>query len=179
MPDYSKGVIYTIRTFDSVYVGSTTNFTRRKHEHKSYITNENCKSYNLKLYKTIRENGEWIMKPIKKFPCETKLQLEIEEDQIRRELNADLNMNSCGTGLSKLEYDKQRYLNNRDKIKEYRKQYRTENKEKLTEYFKQYRVDNREKTKQKVTCECGCIVNRCSLPRHRKSPKHLKLMENK
>ena len=179
MPDYSKGVIYKIITLDSVYVGSTTNFRQRKCHHKCCIYNENGDKYNQKLYQKIRENGEWNMKPIKKYSCETKFQLEIEEERVRCELNADLNMVRCGIGLSKHEYNKEYRIVNKDKISKCKKQYAVENKDKIVEYQKQYRVDNREKIKQKVTCECGCIVNRCSLPRHRKSPKHLKLMENK
>ena len=91
MPDYSKSIIYTIRTRDSVYVGSTTNFINRKHAHK-----RNIKDKETKLYKTIRDNnGEWDMKPYKEFPCENKTQLIIEEERIRKELKTDLNMNSC------------------------------------------------------------------------------------
>jgi len=186
MPDFTRGLIYTIRTGDSVYVGSTTNFTRRKCHHKSRLYNENDSQYNLKVYKRIRENDyEWSMKPYKEYPCESKLQLEIEEEQIRRKLNADLNSQSCELniepGLSKLEYDKQRYLNNKDKVKGNRKQYYTDNKDKVLEIQKQYRIDNKEKIsekfKQKVTCDCGCIVTRYNLTRHKKTKKHLDCME--
>ncbi len=116
MPDYSKSIIYTIRTRDSLYVGSTTNFTNRKNLHKTYIEIKD-----IKLYKTIRDNdGEWDMKPYKEFPCETKQQLNIEEERIRCELKADLNCNSC-CGLN-VEKDKRR-----------RKEYYQANKE----FFKQ------------------------------------------
>jgi hypothetical protein len=181
MPDFTKGVIYTIRTGDSVYVGSTTNFTRRKCEHKSRLYNENGK-----VYQKIRENDyEWSMKPYKEFPCETKLQLEIEEEQIRRKLNADLNSQSCGTGLSlpeyKKQYKKQYHIDNKDKLNKKSKQYRTDNKDKMNEYKDKYYNQNKEKisekNKQKVKCECGCISTRCNLSRHKKTKKHLKLME--
>jgi len=186
MPDFTKGVIYTIRTGDSVYVGSTTNFTRRKCHHKSRLYNENDSQYNLKVYKKIRENDyEWVMKPYKEFPCETKLQLEIEEERVRCELNAELNSQSCELniepGLSKLEYDKQRYLNNREKVKKNTNKYYYDNKDKIAERDKQYRIKNKtkisEKQLEKVKCECGCISSRCNLKRHKKTKKHLKLME--
>jgi len=97
MPDYSKSIIYTIRTRDGLYVGSTTNFTNRKHQHKYCILSTSLKN-NLKLYQTIRDNdGEWIMKPYKEFPCENKTQLNIEEERIRLELKADLNGIKCFT----------------------------------------------------------------------------------
>ena len=128
MPDYSKSIIYTIRTGDSVYVGSTTEFTKRKYQHKSKI-NE-C---NFKLYKTIRDNGgEWDMKPYKEFPCENKLQLNIEEERIRCELKADLNSQSC-------------YGNDMERKKEMRKKWRENNSEKENKCALEYYHKNKEK----------------------------------
>jgi hypothetical protein len=175
MPDYSKNIIYTIKSKDSIYVGSTVNFTSRKNQHKNSIYNENNNyKYNLKLYKTIRgNNGDWDMQPYSKYPCNDIVEQKLEEQRIRCELKADLNMISCGTGLNHSVLG----------VKEYKKQYYTDNKEKKIEYYNQYRTDNKDKLaeqqKQKVTCECGCISTRGNLPRHRKSLKHLKLMENK
>jgi len=182
MPDFTKGLIYTIRTGDSIYVGSTTNFTRRKCHHKSRLYNENDSHYNLKIYKKIRENDyEWDMKPYKEYPCETKLQLEIEEEKVRCELNAELNSKCCGTGLNKSEYFKKRYTDNKDKIAKQGKQYRINNKDKIAENGKKYRNNNIDKIKEnknkKITCECGCIIINNHLARHRRTKKHLKLIK--
>ena len=49
MPDYSKCIIYTIRTPNGLYVGSTCNFINRKYGHKSAIHNENNEKYNIKV----------------------------------------------------------------------------------------------------------------------------------
>jgi hypothetical protein len=152
MPDYSKCIIYTIRTPTGLYVGSTCNFTRRKHNHNSGIHNEKCRKYNIKLYKNIRENGgEWEMKPYSEFPCKNKMEMNIEEERIRRELNADLNSKSC-YGLDKekgAETKKQYVEKNREKINEYKyayqKEYRKNNKEKVAEQVKQYYEKNKEK----------------------------------
>ena len=96
MPKYEDCVIYTIRSGDCLYVGSTCNFTRRKHCHKSSSNNENDKAYNTKLYKTIRENdNEWDMQPHKLFPCKNKMEMRIEEERCRVELKANLNSFSC------------------------------------------------------------------------------------
>jgi hypothetical protein len=201
--DYSKTIMYTIRTGNSLYVGSTTNYTNRKYKHKSNITNENSKNYNSKLYKTLRENEEWNIQPHSKFPCNDGVEQKLEEERIRQLLKADLNTVSCGTGLNRSElgekeYKKQYHTENKDKISEQKKQYYTENKDKISEYKKQYHTENKdnllekqkqyytenkdkiaEYKKQKVTCECGCISTKQNLTRHRKSPKHMKLMENK
>jgi hypothetical protein len=144
MPDYSKGVIYTIRSGECVYVGSTTNFTNRKYQHKYAICNENNEKYNRRLYQTIRDNGEWIMKPYKEFPCNSKLELEIEEEKVRRELNADLNMNAC-QGFDLNEYNRKR----RDITKEYYKAYHNKNKEYRKEYYEQNKDEIKRKQREK------------------------------
>ena len=182
MPDFSKGLIYTIRTGNSIYVGSTTNFNERNTHHNDNLHYKNGSKYHYKVYKTIRENDyKWDMKIYKEFPCENNTQLIIEEERVRCELNADLNMRSCGTGLSKSEYFKKRYTDNKDKIAEQGKQYRIINKDKIAEQGKQYRIINKDKIKekkqQKITCECGCIILNNHLSRHKRTKKHLKLMK--
>lgn len=128
MPDYSKCIIYTIRTPTGLYVGSTCNYTNRKYQHKSDIHNEKSKKYNLKLYKNIRENNdEWDMKPYSVFPCKNKMEMNVEEERVRRELNAGLNSISCfGVDKEKeVEYNKQYkkiyYEKNKEKLKEKRR----------------------------------------------------------
>ncbi len=84
---------------------------------------------------------------------------------------------------------------NKEKIKQYRednkdhyKQYRENNKEKI----KQYREDNRDKIIQfkkeyyqlnkdrineirteKITCECGAIISKTNIAKHKKTKKHI------
>tara|TARA_R110000822_G_C14996587_1_gene460289 strand:+ start:14 stop:589 length:576 start_codon:yes stop_codon:yes gene_type:complete len=180
--DYQKGVIYTIKTGDSVYVGSTTDFRNRKYQHKSNIT----KKKGIKLYQNIiKNNSEWDMKPYKLFPCNSKLELEIEEEKIRRELKCDLNMIKC---YESDEERKQRRKkshkewcdNNTEHLKNIVKDYYEKNKEKILNQKKKYREKNRETLRQqkseKVICECGCCVSRGMLTKHKKSKKHQKLM---
>ena len=62
MPDYTKTIIYKLINYDFpelVYVGSTTNFTKRKYNHKNAVFNDKNKGHHLKLYVSIRENGGW------------------------------------------------------------------------------------------------------------------------
>ena len=47
---YQDGLIYTIKTDNGIYVGSTIDFSNRKKNH-----NENIHRLNTKLYKNIRE----------------------------------------------------------------------------------------------------------------------------
>lgn len=97
MPDYSKSVIYRIQHLEKpelLYIGCTTNFAARKHQHKCRCTNPLDKEYNAHKYKMIRENGGWEafeMKPIRQINCKSKLEAEIEEDAVRQALKAQLN----------------------------------------------------------------------------------------
>ena len=176
MPDYSKGLIYTIKTDNSIYVGSTTNFTKRKNCHKQSI-----KTSNTNLYKTIRENdGEWDMKPYKEFSCENKTQLIIEEERVRCELNADLNMKCCyELDIKKKQKAKIWRENNKERMQKSnniwqktsikRKEYIENNKDKIDLYKKEWY----DKNKEYVVCECGDrVLNRC-LERHKKRKVHL------
>jgi len=86
--DYSKCIIYHFVCNDTSitesYVGHTTDITRRKSRHKSACCNQKSRDYNLKLYKNIRENGNWEnweMKPLEEFPCENKIQARIKEQE--------------------------------------------------------------------------------------------------
>ena len=136
MPDYKKCVIYTIRTGEGLYVGSTCNYVNRKYQHKSTMNNEKSKGYNIKLYQTIRENdGAWDMQPHSEYPCNSKIEMNIEEERIRKELNANLNSYSCFQTKDELlkyqrEYKKNiHYEKNKEDISNKRKIYYQKNKE--------------------------------------------------
>ena len=167
---YWNSDIYVIRTTSkeggevSLYVGSTTDFDVRKGSHKSNLYNESGKGYNIKLYSKIRYNsGDWNMEVYKHFRCENQKELEAEEERVRVELNADLNMRSCSTGLNtddgfqyqkeynaenkekKVERAKNYYINNKEKMLEHHRIYNANNKEKIVEYKKNYYAKNKEK----------------------------------
>ena len=75
--DYSKTIIYKIQSIDNpelLYIGSTTDFTKRKFGHKSECSNP--KKNHKKVYKMINQNGGWDMfnmVELYKFPCENKM----------------------------------------------------------------------------------------------------------
>ena len=79
--DYQKSVIYKIQHVDKpelLYVGSTTNFAKRKQQHKDSCNNSNDNGYNLHVYQMIRDNGDWKSFKIiiiKEYPCNTKTEL--------------------------------------------------------------------------------------------------------
>lgn len=206
--DCSKYVIYKIVCLDLevdyLYVGSTTNFTRRKQQHKNDCNNPKKHNYDTKIYKIIRANGgweNWKMIKIKDFPCDSKWEAIGEEDRIMLELNANLNSHRASRSQKEyrsdnkeqiaknlkhyyvdnkeklLENQKQYYTNNKETISEYKKQYYSNNKEQIAEYKKQYYTNNKEKFAEKINCECGCVILKYGEKRHKKSPKHLQLMK--
>jgi uncharacterized protein YfcZ (UPF0381/DUF406 family) len=177
--DYTKNVIYKIQHNDNdtlLYVGHTTNFTKRKQLHKS-----ECKLSQKFIYKMIRENGGWecfTMIVIKIFPCETKMEACIEEDRIMREMKTSMNTKRAyTTPEEKREYHKDYYQSNRELISEKEKIKYQANKEQFREKTKVYRLANRdtinEKQREKVECDCGCTTSKINLVRHKKTKKHL------
>ena len=84
--DYSKGFIYKIVcndiTIPNLYVGSSTDWVKRKCQHKSACNIEGNAKYNYFVYQFVRENGgwdDWRMIKICDFPCQKKIELELEE----------------------------------------------------------------------------------------------------
>ena len=61
-----------------------------------------------------------------------------------------------------------------------RKEYAENHKQQIAEYGKQYREDNKDKLKERreeqIQCECGCLISRPKIQRHRRSRKHEQLM---
>ena len=95
--DYSNTIIYKIycndKTINDVYVGHTTNFTKRKYLHKSACSNLNNK---LKIYNTIRQHGgwdNWDMVEIAKYNCSNHTEARIKEQEHYELLKANLNIN--------------------------------------------------------------------------------------
>jgi hypothetical protein len=149
--DFSKTVIYHFVCKDEMikcsYVGSTTNFVKRKNCHKSVCYNEKRHEYNLKLYQTIRENGGWInwdMKPLEEFPCENKTQQVIREQYWIDRLNPELNHCKAYQPLERKEYIKEYQRVNAEVIRDKQKEYQQVNAEVIAEKQKAYRETNAE-----------------------------------
>jgi hypothetical protein len=196
MPDYTKTIIYKLINYDYpelVYVGSTTNFTKRKQNHKCNCHNEKGKKHNLKVYTNIRENDgweNWNMIKICDYPCENRREAELEEDRYMTELKASMNSNRASRT------QKQYYEDNREKLQEHLKEYREDNREKKQKYNKEYRDNNKEKIQENmeeyyetnkttilekkrkiVKCECGCEVVKQNIKQHQRTKKHIDLMK--
>ena len=158
---YQNSVIYKIECNDinvkECYIGSTKDFVVRRYKHKYSCNTSHRKEYNYKVYQFIRNNGgweNWTMKSIINYPCNSKNELFIKEQEILKSYDDTLNM------VSACRSKKQYYIDNAEKIKK---------------KTKQYKIDNAEK----IQCECGKWSTRDHLARHRKSNFHINFLKNK
>jgi len=176
--DYSKCCIYKIEHIDDeslVYVGHTTNFDKRKTQHKYNCYNQHEKKYNLKLYEMIRENGGWDtfkMIEVEKYPCNDRREADKRKTEVMKDLQA--NMNMIKSFVLRKEYTKEYYMKNIESIKERKKKHRENN-------IDTYRVKEREKNeknKERIKCLCGCEVTKQMLKRHQSTKKHNDMMKD-
>ena len=149
------------------YLGSTKNMSRRKPVHKS-----DCKTSDTKVYRYIREHGGWDNFEFEVIEeCDNYFE---REKELIIELEPPLNM--VQYNFDRKACDKALYEKNKEKILKQAKAYRIENRDKIIDYLKEWRIKNQkqqlEKAKVKVKCECGSIVRKDSIARHKRSEKH-------
>ena len=159
--DYSEGKIYIIKFKNDpslVYVGSTKSpLNERFSRHKS--------DYDVSLYKYINEDcdgnwNDWYIELYEDYPCLNRKELDRREGEITFKFKNDSNYNCINERIAGRTY-KQWCEENKEKVLEYKNKYYESNNKKLNE--------NR---KEKIICECGCIINKSSKARHLKSKKH-------
>jgi len=158
------GYIYKLTgACGKVYIGSTVDFDNRKSKH-------NCKANNC--------SSRLLLKPIIGEIIDTREYILIKSLRLVEQFYLDNinNINSRRAYTNKKKASKKYYEENKEKISIIQKKYREENKEKKKEINKKYREENKEKIKEKVKCECGYLVSKINIQRHRKSKKHLKLI---
>ena len=153
MVNYNNSLIYKLCCKDTnikdIYIGSTTDFTKRKHDHKFRCNNEKSKRYNAKNYQFIRDNGgweNWDMVLIEKVICNDKLELHKKEREYIEKLNSTLNsVNSIQSPTERKEYiiNYQKTEKRKEYMKKYRKEYREKNREKLKQKDKEYYENNK------------------------------------
>ena len=154
--DYSKTHFYKIVCKDTeirdCYIGHTTDFSKRKSQHKRMTTNETDRHYNIYLYQFIRENGgweNWDMINIETKHCKDSLEAKSIERDFTEKLKATLNrVKAVETQEDKAIRKKQRAEVNADRVKENNRRYYLEHKEAHNARSKQYREDHEEEIKE-------------------------------
>ena len=165
MPNYQNGKIYCIRSHqtDNIYIGSTTQLLcKRFSDHKRRIGNKKIGT----TADSILIYDDCYIELIKNFPCNTRKELLAEEGKYIRKTE------NCINKMMKFE-----------SRKEYGKYYRSKHKDKLNNYNKEYQKKNkktiRKQQKTYITCECGFLIQRTSIARHKRSERHKKLIQGK
>lgn len=176
MPDYSKGKIYALKTYqsDDVYIGSTTQaLCQRKGGHKRnfnrYKKGKYCYVTSFKLC----EYDDMYIELIENYPCATQEELHKREGEIIREINC---VNKVIAGRSK----KQWYEENKERLNQKSKENYLANKEKYNAMSRERYQKNKEiqlaKQGEKYTCECGKTLTIGKKSRHEKSRKHIEYL---
>jgi hypothetical protein len=163
--NYSNTTIYKLvhkEDYDNAntYIGSTTDFIRRKNKHKSSCNCITSKEYNEKKYQYIRDNGgwgEWNMLEVEKFPCNDKREAEAREEYWRCHFNSQLNsIRAFRTDEEKKQYDIEYYGQNKKNRLEYQKTYYERNTGKILEYQR-----NHYNNKKKITQSLPECIEHC------------------
>jgi hypothetical protein len=148
--DYSRTHFYKLccrnPEITDIYVGHTTDFTRRRRLHKSTCCNENANHHNYNVYKYIRENGHWDnwdMVLLETRQCADALEAKKVEREFIENMNAKLNQRV--PGRTKKQYREDTH----EHIKEHKKNYYEKNKEQILAKCKQYCSDHAEQIKER------------------------------
>ena len=206
MPDYNNGKIYKIIDSENkvIYIGSTTEqLCKRysKHKHKAIgnkiilLENFPCNSRE-ELIKKEQEFIEQYDNLLNKFRA---YRSEEQQEEYMKEYRLNYWKEYYEENKNEIsEKKKIFYKENKDEILEKKKIYREKNKKKQSEKDKVFYKENKneilakkkifykenkdeilEKYKVNVICECGSEIRKKSLYKHKKTKKHIKLMETK
>jgi hypothetical protein len=158
--DYNNTVIYYCYYGDLLlYIGHTTDFIRRKNDHKNKCYNEKNEKYNRKFYKYIRENNiEFLNLRWEKenYPCGSKNEAEREEGLRIRNDKPLCNLIVAGRTDAEwredVNYNEQRREDrkeNPEKYKKWNKDYYENHKEEILQRQKEDRENNPERYRER------------------------------
>jgi len=179
MPDYQLGKIYKLTSHSNnlVYYGSTaqqhlsTRIASHIRDYNCYLNNKGDYTYSFKVL----ECDDYKYEVIENYPCNNIKQL---KDRERWYIQNNECVNKCIPNRTAAEY----YQDNIEYFKEQQKEYREANKDKIKDKNKKYNEANKDKIKEynseKIICQCGCEIRRSDLAAHKKTQKHLDLVQN-
>jgi len=179
MVNYENGKIYKLvcLTTGNIYYGSTCQTLSKRlyqHEYKylDYVNNiyHYCASFE------IIKNNNYEIYLVEYYPCNHKDELHKREGEF---IINNKCVNKTIAGRTKKQYK----IDNYEKCKQMQKKCYENNREYYIEKQKKYLEKNKEelykKASVKVKCECGCEIRKSDIAPHRKTKKHLNLMNLK
>ena len=156
------------------YVGSTYHFTHRRKCHKNNCANPNSKSYHIKLYQFIRDNGgwaNWSMIVIDNVPCDDRNDSRLKERAFMVQLHATLNLRVPSRTQSEYMRD------NKDVISAYRTEYDASHREDKHKYYIKHIDAITEYKQTKVACTCGGRYTLSNKSKHDKTEIHIRSLK--
>jgi hypothetical protein len=107
---------------------------------------------------------------VEEYPCDNKEQLQMRKRYWVENFEC-VNKNMPGRGVE--EWQK----TYKDEYAKQQKQYYLDNKDKIAERNERYYLDNKDKIlsqmSPKIQCECGAIVSKGYLPKHKRTQRHI------
>jgi hypothetical protein len=70
-------------------------------------------------------------------------------------------------------------VEHKDRLKAYYENHKDEFAERHRQYYAINKTNILDIRKQKLTCDCGCVIRRGDMARHKRSKKHQELINNK
>lgn len=174
----SEAIIYKVvcNKTSNVYYGSTTNDIKtRMYYHKSqYKRYKQGKRKYKDTISVILELNDYSVSIVEK----------IQYNEYKEVLNREgfyIEKFDCVNKVKPARTRKQWREEHKQKQKEYMKDYmsKEENKQRKKKLDREYYNKIKDKLLEKVECECGSIVVRNGLTRHKKTSKHFKYINNK
>jgi len=120
-----------------------------------------------------RTDAEWYDSVREKYISKFREYYQNNKEQVTQKKKEWHEQNKCKMS----EYKKKWYEQNKDRLTEYKHNWYEKNKDRTSIIQKQKYENNKEIINQKVECECGKIVCKTYLLRHKQSNHHKKLME--
>ena len=157
------GYIYKITgACGLIYIGSTVDLEKRKWKHNSNTYNSTCSKLLKKpLQFDIIDTREYkLMRTL----CLVE-QFYLDNTNTINQNRAYTNERSLGYLLIKRAKGRNYYYENKQKINKKTRENYQKNKEKYTL-----------QKKEKIKCECGCLISRRNLSTHKRTKKHIQLM---
>ena len=192
MVNYQNGKVYKIwsTTGEKIYIGSTTKeyLSQRMDKHRSdYKRWKEGKAEAITSFILFEEYNieHCFIELLEAKQCNTKDELRQLEGKYIRE---NICVNKVIPQRTKSEY----YDDNKDRMnsisreyyanhKEEREVYLEKTKEHRNEQSREYYHNNKDETNKlrimKITCECGCVVSKCNMTKHKRTAKHLNFLE--
>jgi hypothetical protein len=162
MPNYENTIIYKLccknANITDIYIGHTTDMTRRRYRHKACANNPNLNGGRSNCFETIRANGgweNWDMIELEKWSCKDANEAKARERYWIEQLKPSLNYEIPSRTRKEWYTDTRPLRREEDNIK--CKKYREANSEMLNE-----------KKREKIQCpHCPSLISRSGMARHK------------